>query len=53
MLAIVQPIMGVAHWKPEVAIQPEEVTVRKALAGGTLDVIEDSDFHCYLRFFTY
>jgi argininosuccinate synthase len=26
-MRIVNPIMGVAHWKPEVAIQPEEVTV--------------------------
>jgi argininosuccinate synthase len=26
-MRIVQPIMGVAHWKPEVAVQPEEVTI--------------------------
>jgi argininosuccinate synthase len=26
-LRIVNPIMGVAHWKPEVAVAPEEVTV--------------------------
>ncbi|MBM3725434.1 MAG: argininosuccinate synthase [Acidobacteria bacterium] len=26
-IRIVDPIMGVAHWRPEVAIQPEEVTV--------------------------
>ncbi|HJL17960.1 MAG TPA: argininosuccinate synthase [Sandaracinaceae bacterium LLY-WYZ-13_1] len=26
-MRIVSPIMGVAHWKPEVAIDPEEVTV--------------------------
>jgi argininosuccinate synthase len=26
-MRIVEPIMGVAHWKPEVAIAPEEVTV--------------------------
>lgn len=26
-IRIVEPIMGVAHWKPEVAIKPEEVTV--------------------------
>ncbi len=24
---IVEPIMGVAHWKPDVAIEPEEVTI--------------------------
>jgi argininosuccinate synthase len=27
-IRIVEPIMGVAHWKPEVQIKPEEVTVR-------------------------
>src|SRR5690606_5571067 len=27
-IRIVQPIMGVAFWKPEVEVKPEEVTVR-------------------------
>jgi len=26
-MRIVQPIMGVAHWKPEVVIKPEEITL--------------------------
>ena len=26
-MRIVEPIMGVAHWKPEVAIEPEEITI--------------------------
>src|SRR5512133_1699187 len=26
-MRIVNPIMGVAHWKPEVAVKPEEITV--------------------------
>ena len=29
-MRIVQPIMGVAHWDPDVAIEPEEVTVEFA-----------------------
>jgi len=27
-MEIVEPIMGVAHWQPDVAIEPEDVTVR-------------------------
>ncbi|MDO4682000.1 MAG: argininosuccinate synthase [Lautropia sp.] len=42
-IRIVQPIMGVAFWKPEVEIRPEEVTIRfeegqpVALNGQTFD----------------
>ncbi len=27
-LRIIEPLMGVAHWKPEVAVEPEELTLR-------------------------
>jgi argininosuccinate synthase len=41
-MEIVEPIMGAAHWNPEVAIEPEAVTVRfenGAPAGDPVEVI--------------
>jgi argininosuccinate synthase len=43
-LKIVEPIMGVAHWDPDVAIEPETVTI--AFDGGvpvTIDGVELTD----------
>ena len=31
-MSIVEPIMGVAHWNPAVAIEPEAVTIEFAAA---------------------